>query len=113
MQICHYLDDFLFIAKSEDECNHLVKNSSSYVTSLMFLFQWTKLNGQTTRIIFLGIPLDGEFKVMAVPEEKRIKALNQIDNLISKRKAQVKQLQQLAGMLNFLFMSSLSRQGFH
>ena len=100
--VTNYLDDFLFIAKSEDECNHLVKKFIELCHFLNVPISMDKTELATTRIIFLGILLDGEFKVMAVPEEKRIKALNQIDNLISNRKAQVKQLQQLAGTLNFL-----------
>ena len=40
--------------------------------------------------------------MIRIPEEKRIKALNQIQWILSKKKATVRELQQLAGTLNFL-----------
>ena len=61
-----------------------------------------KTEWASTRMIFLGILLDGEYKVLVVPEEKRIKALNLLESLIQKNKAKVRELQQLAGTLNFL-----------
>ena len=39
---------------------------------------------------------------MTVPEDKRIKALNQVSLMIHKRKAMVLELQSLAGLLNFI-----------
>ena len=55
-----------------------------------------------TVIIFLGILLDGQLHVLAVPEQKRLKALSYLQEIIDKRSATVRQLQSLAGLLNFL-----------
>ena len=52
--------------------------------------------------MFLGVLLDGVHHCLVVPEEKRIRALNELEGLIDKKKATVKQLQQLTGLLNFL-----------
>ena len=52
--------------------------------------------------MFLGILLDGERQVLAVPEDKREHALNLLSRFRSKKKATVKDLQNLAGLLNFL-----------
>ena len=56
----------------------------------------------TTRITFLGIELDGVSHLLHIPEPKRTKALNWVKWLRSKSRATVRELQQLAGMLNFL-----------
>ena len=50
--------------------------------------------------IFLGTLLDGQRHCLCVPEEKRIKALNQIKFIKSKRTAMIKQIQCLTGILN-------------
>ena len=56
------------------------------------------------RMIFLGILLDGERRCLVIPTEKLHKAINQLTNLTCKpnRKATVKELQSLTGLLNFL-----------
>ena len=53
-------------------------------------------------VIFLGILLDGLQRLLVVPEEKRVKAVNAITCLLMKKKATVKQIQCLTGLLNFL-----------
>ena len=53
-------------------------------------------------MVFLGILLHGEGGYLVVPEEKQIKAIDQLSLLISKRKVKVLQIQQLTGLLNFL-----------
>ena len=55
-----------------------------------------------TIIIFLGVLLDGRQYILAVPEEKRLKVLNTLQEMIDKKSATVKQMQSLAGLLNFL-----------
>ena len=54
------------------------------------------------RVVFLGILLDGVSHVLRIPEDKRTKALNWVRWLQAKKRATVRELQQLAGMLNFL-----------
>ena len=53
-------------------------------------------------IVFLGILLDGRIKLLAIPEDKRIRALEALMELHNKKKMTVKKLQQLCGFLNFL-----------
>ena len=61
-----------------------------------------KTEWASTRMIFLGILLDGNTLTLVVPQEKKCHALNLLRNFIGARKATVKQLQSLAGLLNFL-----------
>ena len=46
--------------------------------------------------------MDGQRKLLLIPEVKRCKAYNAIQNIINKKKAMVKQIQSLAGLLNFM-----------
>ena len=57
----------------------------------------TKTEWATTKLVFLGILLDGENYILAELEEKRLKALKKF---IEKKKATVKELQSLARTLN-------------
>ena len=61
-----------------------------------------KTEWASTCIIFLGILLDGEHFVLAIPVEKQRRALNLLQEVLSKKKVTVKQLQVLTGYLNFL-----------
>ena len=56
----------------------------------------------TPVIIFLGILLDGKNHLMAVPNDKRIKAISTLQRVISKKKITIKEVQKLTGLLNFL-----------
>ena len=56
----------------------------------------------TQILVFLGIILNAILQTITIPEEKRIKAVKQIQALLSKKKVTVLQLQRLTGFLNFL-----------
>ena len=53
-------------------------------------------------LTLLGVLLDGEFFRLSIPEEKHLKAINLLQNVVTSHKVTVKQVQQLAGVLNFL-----------
>ena len=53
-------------------------------------------------MVFLGILLDGEHQLLTVLEEKCLKALNWLNYSLGKNKATVKEMEKLAGLLNFL-----------
>ena len=56
----------------------------------------------TNIIVFLGILLNGNTYTLAVPEDKRIKAINLINWMTSKRNVTILSIQRLTGILNFL-----------
>ena len=100
--ITNYLDDFLFTEIMQNRCNKMVSNFSKICEDINLPIVHDKTEYATTRIIFLGILLDGEHLLLAVPIEKKDRALTTINYLLNKRKAMVKQLQQFTGYLNFL-----------
>ena len=98
----NYLDDYLFIEATQVGCNQLVKQFLKMCQFINFPVALDKMEWAMTKLIFFGILIDGEHRVLAIPNEKRLKALHMIRELFEKRKATVKQLQVLAGTLNFL-----------
>ena len=101
-RLTNYLDDFLFISWLKNECNWIMDQ---------FLRMWERINCPvsmeksefaTEQIIFLGVLLNGIYHCLCIPEGKRLKAINQIKLMLSKKKATIKEIQQLTGILNFL-----------
>ena len=56
-------------------------------------------------IIFLGVLLDGSRHILGIPENKRLRALNSLQDLMDRKKALVKELQNITGLLIFLNMA--------
>ena len=100
--VVNYLDDFLFIHWRKLMCDEAIREFLELCSWLGIKIAMEKTEWGTTKIVFLGILLDGDNLILAIPEEKRLRAINMIKFLISKRKATCKELQRLAGYLNFL-----------
>ena len=98
----NYLDDYIFLGESEEEANQLVRRFIELCNKIGFPVSLEKTEWAAKRIIFLGLMLDGENRVVCIPEDKRLKVLNLVRWISAKKKATVKQLQHLAGLLNFL-----------
>ena len=102
MDLTNYLDDFLFLALSQLACNQMLQGFLKICGLMGVPISLEKTEWVVIVIVFLGILLDGKRKILVIPEEKRLKALNTINELLDKRSAIVKELQSLAGLLNFL-----------
>ena len=63
-------------------------------------------------MVFLGTLLDGQQKLIAIPIEKIIKAINLRQWAINKKKVTMKFVQQLTGTLNFLNKAILPGRAF-
>ena len=101
-RITNYLDDFLFIADNEHECNFMVREFLRICEQIGCPVATEKTEWATPKIIFLGVGLDGLGHRLTVPEDKKRKALNAILYICEKRKATIKEIQRLTGTLNFL-----------
>ena len=100
--VTNYLDDFLFIQTSRQACNQMVRLFLDICQQINFPVSHEKTCWASNIVVFLGIVLDGKRLCTAIPEDKLIKALNMVSNMIHRKKATVKEIQRLAGMLNFL-----------
>ena len=100
--IINYLDNFLNIAKSEELCNIMLRIFHQVCTDLRIPLAKDKTVWVSLFIVFLGILLDGERHLLALPMEKINKAVMLLKIFLQRKKATVKEIQSLAGLLNFL-----------
>ena len=101
-RVTNYLDDFLFIALLEIRCNQIMETFVEMCKTINCPLSPEKSEAASLLMIFLGVLLNGFWHCLALPEEKRTKALNQLQKVVSKRKATIKEIQSLTGLLNFL-----------
>ena len=100
--LSNYLDDFLFLAITRYYCNQLLQAFIDLCKRINFPLAPEKVEQATTRLVFLGILLDGKFLLLFVPLQKKIKVHNLIESFINKKCATVAHIQSLCGFLNFL-----------
>ena len=100
--VTNYLDDFLFIAESKQACDEMVRNFLQLCKDISCPVSLDKTEWGSSKMIFLGILLDGYNHCLCVPLDKKTKALNLLRWILNKRSATVKEIQSLSGYLNFL-----------
>ena len=100
--IVNYLDDFLIVAYSREECLPAQLTLIHLLHSLGFQVNWSKLSGPSQRVKFLGIILDSIAMKAFVPEDKISALEDQLTFVISHRKASKLDLQRVLGLMNFL-----------
>ena len=100
--IVNYLDDFLIAASSREEWLRAQLTLIHLLHSLRFQVIWSKLYGPSQRVKFLGIILNSVAMQAFVPEDKISALVDQLTFLISHRKASKRDLQRVAGLMNFL-----------
>ena len=100
--ITNYLDDFLLLALTIWLCNWLISEFLKLCEELGIPIALEKTEWVKDWVIFLGILLDGRQMIMSIPIEKRTKAVKMLQNMLHRKKATVKELQELCEYLNFL-----------
>ena len=109
----HYLDDFIMVHASSTMCAYYMSTLQDICNFIGAPLSPDKMEGpmQITCINFLGLTLNFLKQDVQIPLEKVQKAITQIDYLLStqyvnnknlKGKVQVKSIQKLTGLLNFI-----------
>ena len=101
-KVTNYLDDFLFVIPSEEVCNNLLTEFINICQDINCPISKDKTEKASSRIIFLGILLDGVNHLSAVPADKLIKAINLLTFVLERKKVTIKVIQKVTGVLNFL-----------
>ena len=102
LKVTNYLDDFLFMSVSEQQCNYMVRTFITLCDQIGCTVSMEKTEFASPLMTFPGVLLDGRNHLLAVPLEKRVKAINVFNLIISQKKVTVKTIQKLTGLLNFL-----------
>ena len=100
--ISNYLDDFLFQNATKHGCEAMVELFLNVCGEIGLPISMDKTVRATRRITFLGLLLDGKNLTMSLPEDKRCKALSMVRKFSVSKKATVREIQSLAGTLNFI-----------
>lgn len=96
-----YLDDFFIKADTFQECVNALNIVIELLRKLGFSINWRKVTDPTTRIVFLGIEIDSVSMCLRLPDEKLQQVREELLRFQSRKRASKKQLQSLAGKLNF------------
>jgi len=100
-QIVAFQDDFLVIGQSYEECLEAWLVLINILLKLGFDINYKKLVAPCTCLVFLGIQLDTNLCQIALPEEKLVDIRSIIASFLRRKRASKRQLQTLAGKLNF------------
>ena len=99
--VLHILDDFLFIASSEDKCRADLSNFLRMCAYLGVPIAQEKTFGPATVLQFAGITLDTVRQEARLPEDKLQKCRTLLESFLKCRKVTLRELQSLVGLLNF------------
>ena len=99
--IVAYLDDFLIVSSTFDECLQTLNTLITLLRQLGFWINYNKVEGPVQRITFLGIILDTVSMKLQLPSDKLQDLYGDLTNMLSKPKVSKKSLQKIAGKMNW------------
>ena len=99
--VVNYLDDFLIIGSTQEECQRGLATLINLLHYVGFSVSWRKVVSPNQRITFLGIELDSSTISLRLPEDKLNQLIDLVNTFSHKASASKCQLQSLAGSLNF------------
>ena len=99
--LLHLLDDFLLIQPTEDQCSKSLYLFLDLCHYLGIPMAPEKTCGPSTILTFAGIELDTIRCESRLPEDKLLKCQHLIAVFLRRKKATLKELQSLIGVLNF------------
>ncbi|XP_033762030.1 uncharacterized protein LOC117343680 [Pecten maximus] len=96
-----YLDDFLVFGKTYDECFKAMVKLVQLLRILGFAINWSKLEGPTQEIVFLGVLINTVSMTFSLSRDKLVSFYEILMNFSSRKRASRKQLEVLIGKLNW------------
>ena len=97
----HLLDDFFLAARNEKLCANQLELFLSLCSYLGIPMAPEKTCGPSTTLCFVGIELDTLKSEARLPQDKIEKCITIISGFLVRRKATLKEVQSLHGLLNF------------
>jgi hypothetical protein len=99
-ELLHLLDDFLFIASTNSQCQGHLDRFITLCAELGIPIAPEKTCGPATTLVFAGIELDSVEGEARLPMEKIAKCVETISSFLQRKKVTLKDLQSLIGLFN-------------
>ena len=96
-----YLDDFLIVSRSKEECELAFSTLHELLLDLGFEISPSKVVPPCQQLTFLGIVFDTQTMELSLPKDKLKETKDLVDLFTKRKRASKRQLQQLAGKLNW------------
>ena len=96
-----YLDDFLCVSETKEHCLLTLNTLLALLRRLGFAIAWEKVEGPSNILTFLGIEIDTLQNELRLPSKKLAEFAELVDHMVTKKRVSLKQLQKLAGKLNW------------
>ena len=96
-----YLDDFIVISKTYEKCKETLNSLLVLLRFLGFSINYSKIEGPSQSLIFLGIIMDTVSMTLTLPPNKLEDLHNDLNQVYKSEKVSKRQLQRLAGKLNW------------
>ena len=110
--VLHILDDFLFIAESQEQCQADLTNFLSMCEHIGVPIAQEKTVGPDTTLQFAGITLDSVKQEARLPVDKLQKCRMLLRTFYKRRKVTLRELHSLLGLLNFTCSFIVPGRGF-
>ena len=100
--VFNYLDDFLFIAESHENCEKALRQFELLCEDIGVPIASHKTVRPCTAITFLGLGIDAKNLTLFIPKEKIAKTEEKLNKFLSLDRPRVKEWQSIAGTLSHL-----------
>ena len=107
-----YLDDFLVIADTLEECQAAQMHLISLLLSLGLPINWGKLISPSQRVIFLGIIIDTNLQRIELPTDKLERLTDLASEYSLRRKVTKRELQIIVGHMTFASRAIFAARAF-
>ena len=98
----HYLDDYFTVGPANSSvCAHNVKTIPHVASQVGIPLAPNKLEGPTTRLVFLGILIDTNCMETSLPDNKLHELIAELQSWSTRNKCLKRELLSLVGKLNF------------
>lgn len=99
--VCVYLDDFIIVADTYEECKYAFDCLVDLLGSQWFTINWHKVVEPAQEIVFLGVLIDSVYCTLSIPELKLTELTTEIKLSLHKKKLQNVSYNRLLGRKAF------------
>ena len=98
--VFNYIDDFLVMGASFEECQEAQITLITLLGQLGFCVSWNKCSSPSTSTRYLGIVFNSHDMTLSLPEDKLQKLHHELTFFANKKRATKRQIQHLCGILS-------------